>query len=120
MTSPAVLMKAWKLYPKKQLGQNFLTDANMAEAIVNYVGLSSDDLVLEIGAGLGSPGSHNINRTIRRVHAQHFSPHGGDRAGNFVHGLAAHPKRHQKTADLAGCCVARHHHVKRIGRLFPA
>jgi len=54
MTSPAVLMKAWKLYPKKQLGQNFLSDANMAEAIVNYAGLSSDDLVLEIGAGLGS------------------------------------------------------------------
>jgi 16S rRNA (adenine1518-N6/adenine1519-N6)-dimethyltransferase len=54
MTSPAVLMKAWKLYPKKQLGQNFLTDANMAAAIANYAGLSSDDLVLEIGAGLGS------------------------------------------------------------------
>jgi 16S rRNA (adenine1518-N6/adenine1519-N6)-dimethyltransferase len=54
MTSPAVLMKAWKLYPKKQLGQNFLSDANMAEAIVNYAGLSCDDLVLEIGAGLGS------------------------------------------------------------------
>jgi len=54
MTSPAVLMKAWKLYPKKQLGQNFLTDANMAESIANYAGLSSDDLVLEIGAGLGS------------------------------------------------------------------
>lgn len=54
MTSPAVLMKAWKLYPKKQLGQNFLADANMAAAIVGYIGLSDDDVVLEIGAGLGS------------------------------------------------------------------
>ena len=54
MTSPAVLMKAWRIYPKKQLGQNFLTDANMAAAIVSYTGLSTDDVVLEIGAGLGS------------------------------------------------------------------
>ena len=54
MTSPAVLMKAWKLYPKKQLGQNFLADANMAQAIVAYAGLAADDVVLEIGAGLGS------------------------------------------------------------------
>ena len=54
MTSPAVLMKAWKLHPKKQLGQNFLTDANMAEAIVAYTGATADDVVLEIGAGLGS------------------------------------------------------------------
>ena len=54
MTSPAVLMKAWKLYPKKQLGQNFLADANMAEAIAGYAGVSADDVVLEIGAGLGS------------------------------------------------------------------
>lgn len=54
MTSPAVLMKAWKLYPKKQLGQNFLTDANMAAAIVGYADVSTGDVALEIGAGLGS------------------------------------------------------------------
>ena len=54
MTSPAILMKAFKLYPKKQLGQNFLADANMAASIVGYVGLSDDAVVLEIGAGLGS------------------------------------------------------------------
>ena len=41
MTSPAVLMKAWKLYPKKQLGQNFLADANMAAAIVAHGGVAS-------------------------------------------------------------------------------
>jgi 16S rRNA (adenine1518-N6/adenine1519-N6)-dimethyltransferase len=54
VTSPAVLMKAWKIYPKKQLGQNFLTDANMAAAIVAHGGVAVDDVVLEIGAGLGS------------------------------------------------------------------
>lgn len=54
MTSPAVLMKAWKLYPKKQLGQNFLADANMAAAIVAHGGVAADDVVLEVGAGLGS------------------------------------------------------------------
>lgn len=54
MTSPAVLMKAWKLHPKKQLGQNFLTDANMAAAIVTHGGVAANDVVLEVGAGLGS------------------------------------------------------------------
>jgi len=54
MTSPQTLMKAWNLHPKKQLGQNFLLDPNMAGAIVQKAGITADDVVLEIGAGLGS------------------------------------------------------------------
>jgi len=54
MTSPQTLLKAWNLHPKKQLGQNFLSDPNMAGAIVKKAGITADDVVLEIGAGLGS------------------------------------------------------------------
>jgi 16S rRNA (adenine1518-N6/adenine1519-N6)-dimethyltransferase len=40
--------------PTKQLGQNFLHDANTVRRIVRAAGLSADDVVLEVGPGLGS------------------------------------------------------------------
>jgi len=54
MTSPKTLLKAWKLSPKKAWGQNFLSDPETATAIVRRAGISSEDTVLEIGAGLGA------------------------------------------------------------------
>lgn len=39
---------------KKGLGQNFLTDANILRKIVDAAQLSPDDLVLEIGPGVGA------------------------------------------------------------------
>ena len=39
--------------PKQSLGQNFLTDRNVALKIVNSLQLDKDDTVLEIGPGLG-------------------------------------------------------------------
>ncbi|QTA90730.1 16S rRNA (adenine(1518)-N(6)/adenine(1519)-N(6))-dimethyltransferase RsmA [Desulfonema magnum] len=54
MTSPITLVKAWNLYPKKQLGQNFLSDPSTAEMIVARSRILPEDVVLEIGAGLGA------------------------------------------------------------------
>jgi len=54
MASPITLMKKWKFYPKKRLGQNFLSDPSTAEMIVQRAKISSGDTVLEIGAGLGA------------------------------------------------------------------
>ncbi len=42
------------LRPTKQRGQNFVTDANTVRRIVAAAGVRSDDVVLEIGPGLGS------------------------------------------------------------------
>ena len=42
------------LRPTKQRGQNFVTDANTVRRIVAKSGIAADDLVLEIGPGLGS------------------------------------------------------------------
>jgi 16S rRNA (adenine1518-N6/adenine1519-N6)-dimethyltransferase len=39
--------------PKKQLGQHFLVDENILGVIERLAGLSADDVVLEIGPGLG-------------------------------------------------------------------
>ena len=54
MTAPRNLLKAWDLKPKKRMGQNFLTDPSTARTIVTRANLSADDIVLEIGAGLGA------------------------------------------------------------------
>ena len=39
---------------QKKFGQNFLTDKNLLNAIVQDAGLTKDDDVLEIGAGAGA------------------------------------------------------------------
>ena len=41
------------LFPKKNLGQNFLTDKHVLDKIVAAAGLSPKDLVIEVGPGLG-------------------------------------------------------------------
>jgi 16S rRNA (adenine1518-N6/adenine1519-N6)-dimethyltransferase len=42
------------LRPTKTLGQNFVIDAGTVRRIVRTAGVSSDDIVLEVGPGLGS------------------------------------------------------------------
>ncbi|GMA28314.1 16S rRNA (adenine(1518)-N(6)/adenine(1519)-N(6))-dimethyltransferase RsmA [Arenivirga flava] len=42
------------LQPTKKLGQNFLLDANTVRKIVRTAGVQSNELVLEVGPGLGS------------------------------------------------------------------
>ncbi len=54
MTSPRALLTAWNIKAKKQLGQNFLNDPNVARAIVNKAAIGGDDVVVEIGPGLGA------------------------------------------------------------------
>jgi 16S rRNA (adenine1518-N6/adenine1519-N6)-dimethyltransferase len=54
MTSPRTLLTAWNIQAKKQLGQNFLSDPNVARQIVKHAALTDHEVVLEIGAGLGA------------------------------------------------------------------
>ncbi|MFZ0611565.1 MAG: 16S rRNA (adenine(1518)-N(6)/adenine(1519)-N(6))-dimethyltransferase RsmA [Desulfobacterales bacterium] len=54
MTSPRALLQAFNLRANKRLGQNFLADPSVAEMIVRAADISSRDVVLEIGAGLGA------------------------------------------------------------------
>ena len=43
-----------KFKHKKSLGQNFLKDDNVLNKIVNTISLQPEDLVIEIGPGLGT------------------------------------------------------------------
>ena len=54
------------LRPTKQLGQNFVTDANTVRRIVAASGVTEDDIVLEVGPGLGSL-TLGLLQAVRRV-----------------------------------------------------
>ncbi len=47
------LMKRYGLSPRHRLGQNFLVDARVLEAILAAAHLTAGDVVLEVGPGLG-------------------------------------------------------------------
>lgn len=47
------LLRNSRFKPTKSMGQNFLTDISVVEEIAHYADLQPDDLVIEIGPGLG-------------------------------------------------------------------
>jgi 16S rRNA (adenine1518-N6/adenine1519-N6)-dimethyltransferase len=55
------------LTPRKSLGQNFLTDANIARKIVDSLNLRADDVVVELGAGTGALTKHLAEKPARLV-----------------------------------------------------
>lgn len=50
----AALLERYGLSPRRTLGQNFVVDPNTVRRIARLADVSTDDLVIEIGAGLGS------------------------------------------------------------------
>ncbi len=53
-TSLSALLSSHGLTPSRALGQNFVIDPNTVRRIARLAEVGADDLVLEIGAGLGS------------------------------------------------------------------
>lgn len=47
------LLASYNRFPRKRLGQHFLVDPNVLQRIMNAAELEKDDLVIEIGSGLG-------------------------------------------------------------------
>ena len=47
-------MPSYNLRPLKRLGQNFLIDANIKEKIIEAIRPAADDIIVEIGPGLGA------------------------------------------------------------------
>ncbi len=62
------LKRAKKFRTKKRLGQNFLLDPNIIEKIIDEASLSKDDVVLEIGPGIGF-----VTEKIARLAAKIFA-----------------------------------------------
>ena len=43
-----------EIKPKKSLGQNFLTDKNIIQSIINVGNITKESVVLEVGPGTGN------------------------------------------------------------------
>lgn len=56
--SPKQVLRRHGLSARKQWGQHFLRDSSVHAAIVDAAGLTADDRVVEIGAGLGTLTAH--------------------------------------------------------------
>lgn len=48
------ILKRYRIKLSKKLGQNFLIDTNNVKKIVSHADVSSSDVILEIGSGIGS------------------------------------------------------------------
>ena len=81
MTSPRLLGAAeirglaaeLDLRPTKQRGQNFVIDPNTVRRIVRESGVGADDVVVEVGPGLGSL-TLALREVARRVTAIELDP----------------------------------------------
>jgi 16S rRNA (adenine1518-N6/adenine1519-N6)-dimethyltransferase len=47
------LLRLYGFFPKKRLGQHFTVNSDMLQRLVSHASLTEDDVVLEVGAGLG-------------------------------------------------------------------
>lgn len=56
------IMKKYNISANKKLGQNFLIDRNVVETIVETAEVSKNDLVIEIGPGLGTLTSYLLEK----------------------------------------------------------
>jgi len=60
-------MRAFGVRPNRDLGQNFLIDSNLLEVIGRAAGLAGEDVVLEVGGGLGVLSEYLAER-VAHVH----------------------------------------------------
>ena len=53
MTTPKEILNQYGIKPNKKLGQSFLIDINIINRIADAANICGDDIVVEIGAGIG-------------------------------------------------------------------
>lgn len=80
------LIKKYGIRLTKSLGQNFLTDNNVVSRIVDTAEITKDDMVIEIGPGIGSMTSELASRAGRVIAVEidkHLIPALKDNLGAF-------------------------------------
>jgi len=67
------LLSKYRIRPRRRLGQNFCVDSSLLHRLVDYCNIGKDDIVLEVGAGLGFLTSLLVDRA-REVLAVEVDP----------------------------------------------
>jgi len=68
LVSPRKQLRELQIRPKKRLGQHFVVDPNILRRIVDRAGLEPEDIIVEIGAGLGTL-TASLAARVQRVYA---------------------------------------------------
>jgi 16S rRNA (adenine1518-N6/adenine1519-N6)-dimethyltransferase len=68
LTSLPKQLKDLQIRPKKSLGQHFVHDPNILRKVIETASLEPEDVVVEIGAGLGSL-TEPLARRVKKVYA---------------------------------------------------
>ena len=55
--------------PKKSLGQNFLTDKNIINIIVESANINNNDSIIEVGAGTGNLTEKILSKNPKKIFA---------------------------------------------------
>jgi len=66
-------MRAGGVRPNRELGQNFLIDANMLQVVAREAEVGADDVVLEVGGGLGILSEH-LAPQVKHLHVVEIDP----------------------------------------------
>jgi len=66
-------LREYGLFPKKRLGQHFLVDPNILYKVIRAAGVGEQDVVLEIGPGLGAM-TLALSREAKKVIAVEIDP----------------------------------------------
>jgi len=67
------LLRLYNFLPKKRLGQNFVVNTDLLQRMISYASITKDDVVLEVGAGLGFL-THLLSRECKKVIAVEVDP----------------------------------------------
>jgi 16S rRNA (adenine1518-N6/adenine1519-N6)-dimethyltransferase len=67
------LLRLYGFSPKKRLGQHFTVDIDLLQRLLSYASITKDDVVLEVGAGLGFL-TQLLSRECKRVIAVEVDP----------------------------------------------
>jgi len=67
------LLKKYDIKPRKSLGQHFIVNQNIVERMIKYADINRNDIVLEIGAGLGTLTSR-LAKHAKKVYAIEVDP----------------------------------------------
>jgi len=67
------LLRLYRISPKKRLGQNFAIDSTLLREMISYASVGKEDMVLEIGAGLGFL-TRLLSQRCKRVMAVEVDP----------------------------------------------
>jgi 16S rRNA (adenine1518-N6/adenine1519-N6)-dimethyltransferase len=67
------LLRLYDIFPKKRLGQHFIVDNDLLQKLVSYASITTDDIVLEVGPGLGFL-TQLLSRRCKKVIAVEVDP----------------------------------------------